>query len=287
MVAVARGNCRANDEEIPMRVDVLTLFPGMLRGPLDESILKRAQAAGLLTTHIHDIRDYATVRHRTCDDTPFGGGAGMVMKIAPLAAAIEHVDRESEPAHVVFLTPDGATLNQSIAHELASLPRLMLICGHYEGIDERVRQYYVHRELSIGDYVLTGGELAALVVIDAVARLLDGVISAESLAEESHSDSLLEYPHYTRPAEWNGHEVPAVLRSGNHAAIAQWRRRQRLARTYQRRPELLAAAQLDRADREFLTGMGWIDPAPLPSRRHTQRRQRPTPAPIEPTDSAV
>lgn len=258
-----------------MRVDVLTLFPGMFTGPLDESILKRAQAAGYLETHVHDIRSYATDKHHTCDDTPFGGGAGMVMKIAPLAAAITSVDAQAEPAHVIFLTPDGSTLTQAIAHELAQLPRLMLVCGHYEGIDERIRQQYVHRELSIGDYVLTGGELAAMVVIDAVARLLDGVISADSLAEESHSDSLLEYPHYTRPAEWQGLEVPAVLRSGNHSAIAVWRRQQRLARTLARRPDLLTHATLDRADRQYLTGLGWVDPAPLPPLRTKKRRAAP------------
>lgn len=258
-----------------MRVDVLTLFPGMFSGPLDESILKRARTAGQLSTHIHDIRAYATDKHRTCDDTPFGGGAGMVMKIAPLAAAIEAVDALAEPAEVIFLTPDGATLTQAMAHELARLPRLMLICGHYEGIDERVRQRFVHREISIGDYVLTGGELAALVVIDAVARLIDGVITAESLTEESHSDSLLEYPHYTRPAAWEGVEVPAVLRSGNHAAIARWRREQRLARTLARRPDLLLTATLDRADRQFLTQYGWVDPSPLPVQKTKQRRAKP------------
>lgn len=262
-----------------MRVDVLTLFPGMFSGPLDESILKRAQAAGHVEAHIHDIRAYATDKHHTCDDTPFGGGAGMVMKIAPLAAAIEAIDAAAEPAHVIFLTPDGATLTQALARELAGFPRLMLVCGHYEGIDERIRARYVHRELSIGDYVLTGGELAAMVVIDAVARLLDGVISADSLAEESHSDSLLEYPHYTRPAEWQGMDVPAVLRSGNHAAIAVWRRQQRLARTYTRRPDLLHTAALDRKDREYLTGLGWIDPAPLPPLK--KKKHRPTTQRVE------
>ncbi|MFM2309391.1 MAG: hypothetical protein RLY87_1512 [Chloroflexota bacterium] len=244
-----------------MRVDVLTLFTAMFDGPLNESILKRAQADGRLDAHVHDIRAYATDKHRTCDDTPFGGGAGMVMKLAPLADAIEHVSATAiEAPHVIYLTPDGTTLTQAIAHELSTKPRLMLICGHYEGIDERVRERYVHQEISIGDYVLTGGELAAMVVIDAVARLLDGVISADSLAEESHSDSLLEYPHYTRPAVWNELPVPDVLRSGNHAAIARWRREQRLARTYARRPDMLTQATLDKHDRAYLRSLGWIDP---------------------------
>jgi len=260
-----------------MRVDVLTLFTAMFAGPLNESILKRAQADGRLAAHIHDIRAYATDKHRTCDDTPFGGGAGMVMKLAPLADAIEQVTAAApEAPHVIYLTPDGTTLTQAIAQELRSKPRLMLICGHYEGIDERVRERYIHQELSIGDYVLTGGELAAMVVIDAVARLLDGVISPDSLAEESHSDSLLEYPHYTRPAVWNDVPVPAVLRSGNHAAIARWRREQRLARTYARRPDMLAHATLDKHDRAYLRGLGWHDPQWT---EHPPRRGKPPQSP--------
>ena len=256
-----------------MRVDVLTLFPAMFDGPLNTSILKRAQADGLLDAQVHDIRAYTTDKHHTCDDTPFGGGAGMVMKIAPLAAAIEAISAtDVRPPHVIYLTPDGTTLTQAIAQELRSQPRLMLICGHYEGIDERVRTRYVHQELSIGDYVLTGGEVAALVVIDAVTRLLDGVISADSLAEESHSDSLLEYPHYTRPAVWQEMDVPAVLRSGDHGAIARWRRQQRLERTFQRRPDLLANAQLDKHDRAFLRSLGWHDPLWT---EHPPRKHRP------------
>jgi tRNA (guanine37-N1)-methyltransferase len=260
-----------------MRVDVLTLFPAMFDGPLHTSILKRAQADGLLDAQVHDIRAYATDKHHTCDDSPFGGGAGMVMKIAPLAAAIEAIgDADTRPPHIIYLTPDGTTLTQAIDNELRSKPRLMLICGHYEGIDERVRTRYVHQELSIGDYVLTGGELAAMVVIDAVARLLDGVINADSLAEESHSDSLLEYPHYTRPAVWQELDVPPVLRSGDHGAIARWRRQQRLERTFIRRPELLAHAQLDKHDRAFLRSLGWHDPlwTERPPRR--QRANRPS-----------
>jgi tRNA (guanine37-N1)-methyltransferase len=236
-----------------MRFDVLTLFPAMFDGPLNESILKRAQQAGHVQMHIHDIRAHATDRHQTCDDTPYGGGAGMVMKIAPLAAAIRDVTTHDEhPPHVIYLTPDGEVFNQSMAVQLAQRPRLMMICGHYEGIDERIRTTFVHQEISIGDYVLTGGELAAMVIIDAVARLIGGVIKADSLAEESHSDGLLEYPHYTRPAMWEGQGVPEVLASGNHGAIAKWRHQQRLLRTALRRPDMLARYPLTAEDRRFL-----------------------------------
>jgi tRNA (guanine37-N1)-methyltransferase len=236
-----------------MRFDVLTLFPMMFEGPLNESILKRAQQAGHVQMHIHDIRAYATDRHQTCDDTPYGGGAGMVMKIAPLAAAIRDVTNHDEhPPHVVYLTPDGETFTQSMAVQLAQRPRLMMICGHYEGIDERIRTTFVHQEISIGDYVLTGGELAAMVVIDAVARLIEGVIKADSLAEESHSDGLLEYPHYTRPAVWEGQGVPEILASGNHGAIAKWRHQQRLLRTALRRPDMLNRLPLSVDDQLFL-----------------------------------
>lgn len=236
-----------------MRFDVLTLFPAMFDGPLNESILKRAQQAGHVQMHIHDIRAYATDRHQTCDDTPYGGGAGMVMKIAPLAAALREIaTHDVSPPHVIYLTPDGEPFHQAMAVKLAQRPRLMMICGHYEGIDERIRTTFVHQEISIGDYVLTGGELAAMVIIDAVARLIDGVIKVDSLAEESHSDGLLEYPHYTRPAVWEGMHVPDVLASGNHGAIAKWRHQQRLLRTAQRRPDMLARIELSDEDRRFL-----------------------------------
>lgn len=236
-----------------MRFDVLTLFPTMFDGPLNESILKRAQQAGHVQLHIHDIRAYATDRHQTCDDTPYGGGAGMVMKIAPLAASIRDVTAQDEqPPHVIYLTPDGEPFHQKMAVQLAHHPRLMMICGHYEGIDERIRTTFVHQEISIGDYVLTGGELAAMVIIDAVSRLIDGVIKADSLAEESHSDGLLEYPHYTRPAVWEGQSVPEVLSSGNHGAIAKWRHQQRLLRTALRRPDMLKRLTLSDADKHFL-----------------------------------
>lgn len=245
-----------------MRFDILTLFPAMFQGPLTESILKRAQQAGRIEIHLHDIRQWTTDRHRTADDTPYGGGAGMVMKAEPLAAAIRAVRAADErPGVTILLTPDGELLTQQIVRELATLPRLLLVCGHYEGIDERVRETLIDRELSIGDYVLTGGELAAMVVVDAVARLVPGVIDSESIVEESHSDFLLEYPHYTRPAVWEGRAVPSVLLSGHHGEIARWRRAERLRRTLTRRPDLLARAAaagvLTKADLALLAELGW------------------------------
>jgi tRNA (guanine37-N1)-methyltransferase len=254
-----------------MRFDILTLFPGMFAGPLGESILKRAQQAGLISVGLHNIRDWATDRHRTADDAPYGGGAGMVMKALPLAACIRAVlsmgDGGLTPSPiphppVLLLSPDGERFTQAIAAELAVEPQLLLVCGHYEGLDERVRETLITRELSIGDYVLTGGELAAMVVLDAVARLVPGVIDAESISEESHSDGLLEYPHYTRPAVWEGREVPAVLTSGHHGEVAKWRRRERLRRTLARRPDMLARAAeqglLDKKDLAYLAELGWV-----------------------------
>ena len=243
-----------------MRFDILTLFPAMFEGPLTESILKRAQAAGLITIGLHNIRDYATDRHHTTDDAPYGGGAGMVMKPTPLAAAIRAVghetrdDDEQSPV-VILLSPDGEPFTQALAEELAQEPWLVLVCGHYEGVDERVREALIDREITIGDYVLTGGELAAMVVVDAVARLVPDVLDAQSTAEESHSDGLLEYPHYTRPAEWEGRAVPPVLLSGHHGEVAKWRRRQRLLRTFQRRPDLLARVEMSEAEREYLAAL--------------------------------
>ena len=226
-----------------MRVDILTLFPGMFVGPFDESILKRAREAGLLQLNLVDIRDFATDRHRTVDDTPYGGGPGMVMKPGPIFAAIEAV--RSADSRVILLSPQGRLFEQAMAIELSTLPHLVLICGHYEGVDERVREHLVDEELSIGDYVLTGGELAAMVLVDAVARLLPGVLGAgDSIVEESHSSGLLEYPQYTRPAEFRGWRVPDILLSGNHAEIARWRRRRALERTRARRPDLLRPEHL-------------------------------------------
>jgi len=224
-----------------MRFDVFTLFPEMFTGPLTESILKRAQAAGLVTIALHNIRDYTTDKHHVTDDYPYGGGAGMVMKPEPVFAAVETVlgmDPATRPP-LLLLTPQGRLFNQAIAREMARLPHLALICGHYEGVDERIREHLVTDEISIGDYVLTGGELAAMVVIDAVCRFLPGVLDGESLQDESHADGLLEYPHYTRPAEFRGWKVPEVLLSGNHQAIRRWRQEQALLRTRARRPDLL------------------------------------------------
>ena len=229
-----------------LRVDVFTLFPSMFVGPLTESIIQRAQENGLLAIHVHDFRQWATDRHRTVDDTPYGGGAGMVIKAPPLIAAVEAVlGTEAAETKTVLLSASGRLFTQAIAHELASSRRLALICGHYEGIDERVSELLHADLISIGDYVLTGGELPAMVIIDAVARLIPGVIDEASIAEESHSTGLVEYPHYTRPATFRGLSVPAVLRTGNHALIQRWRRRQALRRTAQWRPDLLDSCASD------------------------------------------
>jgi tRNA (guanine37-N1)-methyltransferase len=258
-----------------MHFDILTLFPGMFTGPLTESIIKRAVQAGLIGIGIHDIRAYTTDKHHTADDAPYGGGAGMVMKAEPLAAAIRDVasdERRATSAEiaspvthhpspvtlVVLMTPAGELFSQRIAMELAGYEQLVLVCGHYEGVDERACEALIDREISIGDYVLTGGELAAMVVVDAVARLIPGVIDAESIGEESHSAGLIEYPHYTRPAIWEGREVPPVLRAGHHGEVARWRREQQLRRTLARRPDLLERAKLTPADYAFLATIGWI-----------------------------
>jgi tRNA (guanine37-N1)-methyltransferase len=262
-----------------MQFDILTLFPGMFSGPLTESIIKRAVQAGLISIGIHDIRAYTTDKHHTADDAPYGGGAGMVMKAEPLAAAIRDVvdspqsaagsgqsamsdlevptaDRQPQTL-VVLMTPAGELFSQRTAIELAGYGQLVLVCGHYEGVDERLCEALIDRQISIGDYVLTGGELAAMVVVDAVARLVPGVIDAESIGEESHSAGLIEYPHYTRPAVWESREVPPVLRAGHHGEVARWRREQQLLRTLERRPDLLARAELTPADRAFLATLGW------------------------------
>jgi tRNA (guanine37-N1)-methyltransferase len=224
-----------------MHFDIFTLFPAMFQGPFTESILKRAQERALLSIALHNIRDATTDKHHVVDDYPYGGGAGMVMKPDPIFAAIEAVHRGGP---IIYLTPQGRLFNQQIAHELAQESRITLLCGHYEGIDERVCQHLVTDEISIGDYVLTGGELAAMIVVDAVSRLLPGVLAAESTQEESHSNNILEYPHYTRPPEFRGWSIPDVLLSGHHEQIARWRRKEALRRTRERRPDLFAKLDL-------------------------------------------
>ncbi|MCL4460008.1 MAG: tRNA (guanosine(37)-N1)-methyltransferase TrmD [Chloroflexi bacterium] len=239
-----------------MRFDILTLFPSMFAGPFSESIVKRAVEKGLVSINITDIRDFATDKHRATDDYPFGGGSGMVMKPEPIFAAVESLlvpTPDVAPAEIILLTPQGRLFKQRLAQELAGKEWLILICGRYEGVDERVREHLATDEISIGDYVLSGGEIPAMVLVDAVVRLLPGVLGAPpSILEESHSQGLLEYPHYTRPAVFRGWAVPEVLLSGNHAAIARWRREQSLRRTLERRPDLLARAELNESDLRFL-----------------------------------
>ncbi|MCC6935937.1 MAG: tRNA (guanosine(37)-N1)-methyltransferase TrmD [Thermomicrobiales bacterium] len=224
-----------------MRFDIFTIFPGMFHGPFDESIIKRAVERGLLEIALHDIREHGIGRHRSVDDTPYGGGAGMVMAAPPLFDSIESILGDAvADTPIILMSPSGERFNQAIAHELAAMSRVALICGRYEGVDQRVRDHLVTRELSIGDYVLTGGELAAAVIVDVVSRLIPGVIEAASLEEESFSDGLLEYPQYTRPASYRGWDVPNVLLSGHHGEIASWRRQQSLDLTRARRPDLLS-----------------------------------------------
>ena len=221
-----------------MKIDVLTLFPAMFAGALDVSIVQRARTAGLLELQLHNLRDYTHDRHRTVDDSPFGGGPGMVLKPEPIFAAVEKlaVDR----THVILMTPAGRPFNQALARELSGQEHLLLICGSYEGIDERVIETLVDDEISIGDYVLTNGGLPAMIVIDAVTRLLPGALGDDASShDESFSHGLLEYPHYTRPAEFRGMKVPEILLSGHHAEIEKWRATQAAARTAQRRPDLL------------------------------------------------
>lgn len=236
-----------------MRFDVLTLFPDLFRGPLETSILGKARASGLLEVVVHDLRQFTEDRHRTADDYPYGGGAGMVLMAEPIFRAFETVLPERSGARCVYLTPQGRPLDQATVRRLAGYPRIVMLCGHYEGTDERVRQALFDEEISIGDYVLTGGELPALVLIDAVSRLVPGVLGAEaSSLEESFSEGLLEYPHYTRPAVLRGLAVPEVLLSGHHEMVRRWRRRESLRRTLERRPDLLLTADLTVEDNELL-----------------------------------
>ena len=244
------------------RYDVLTIFPGIFRGPLDETILRRALDAGLVEIALHDLRDWTHDRHRTVDDYTFGGGPGMVLKPEPIFEAVEAIQPLAEPsASVVLLTPQGRRLDRDLVGELAALPRLLLICGRYEGVDERVRTQLVDLEVSVADVVVSGGELPALLLLDALVRQIPGVLGGDgSLAEESFEGGLLEYPQYTRPAEFREWSVPEVLLSGHHAEIARWRREQRLQRTLDRRPDLLAGADLTPEERDRLEASGEAPP---------------------------
>lgn len=261
-----------------MLFDIMSLFPEMFPGVLGASIFKRAAEAGHVKVRLHNIRHYTTDKHHTTDDYPFGGGAGMVMKADPLFRSVEWVYRlpdappgitqyepppealssESEPlpsppgTPIVLMTPQGERLTHSLAEQLARHPRLILVCGHYEGVDERVREHLVTQEVSIGDYVLTGGELAAMVLCDAVARLVPGVLAEGSAEDESHARGLLEYPQYTRPADFRGWTVPPILVSGHHGEVEKWRRRESIRRTLLRRPDLLDVANLTKDERRWL-----------------------------------
>lgn len=223
-----------------MRFDIITVLPSLLESPFAHSILQRAQKKGIAEIHVHNLREYTTNKQRSVDDYPYGGGSGMVMQIEPFAACIEKLQSERTYDEVIYMTPDGTTLNQEIANELSTKGNIMVLCGHYKGIDQRIRDLFVTKEISIGDYVLSGGELPAAIVVDAVIRLIPGVLSDETSAlSDSFQDGLLDAPIYTRPAEWRGHKVPEILLSGNEAKINEWRDEQQLARTRERRPDLL------------------------------------------------
>jgi len=242
-----------------LRIDVLTLFPEMILQAVGHSMLKRAQEKGLLTIQAHNLRDYTMDRHKVADDVPYGGGAGMVMKAEPILRAVDALRAQAqscgEEIRLMFPSPQGRTFTQDYAKDLAAEPRrIVILCGHYEGVDERVREALQPEEVSVGDYILTGGELPALVLIDAATRLVPGVLGdPESVVEESFSDSLLEYPHYTRPADVRGMGIPEVLLSGHHEAIRLWRRKQALRSTYARRPDLIRDRNLSREDQRLLS----------------------------------
>ncbi len=237
-----------------MKFDIVTIFPRMFDAPLAEGIVGRAIGRGLVDLRVHDLRDFTEDRHRTVDDVPFGGGPGMVLKVKPVVEAMAAIRRErGEPSAILLTSPQGRAFSQDEAVRLSKLPHVAIVCGRYEGVDERVREYLGAEELSIGDYVLTGGELPALVVLDAVARLLPGAVGDEQSVEaDSFSRGLLDFPHYTRPAEFEGLKVPDVLLSGHHAEIRRWRKREALRRTLARRPELLERAELDDEERALL-----------------------------------
>ena len=275
-----------------MRIDILTIFPNFFTGPLDHGILSRAIRNGNLQVLTHDLRSFTTDRHRTVDDRPFGGGEGMVLKPEPIGKAIATLglsprpERETARESVILLSPQGRTFNQRLARELASLDRIVMICGRYEGVDERINTIFCDREVSIGDYVLSGGELAAAVLIDALVRLIPGVLgNADSAHNESFtrhqpppahpdpdgppvstfaSQGLLDYPHYTRPSDYNGHLVPEALHGGDHAAVRRWRRQMSLKKTFENRPDLLQSVSLDRDDKAFLATLGWPPSTTIP-----------------------
>lgn len=241
-----------------MRFDIFSLFPEVFDAYLNSSILKRAQESGSLDVRTHNIRDWAIDKHHTTDDTPYGGGGGMVMKPEPAFAAVESVLGSPPECPVILMSPQGRTFTQDIAFELSAFSRLALVCGRYESVDERIREHLVTDSISIGDYVLTGGELPALVIVDAVTRLLPGVLGDPGAAiDDSHATGLLEYPHYTRPPEFRGWGIPDVLLSGNHAEITKWRRHESLRRTLNHRPDLLKKANLNQDDLAFLKALGY------------------------------
>jgi tRNA (guanine37-N1)-methyltransferase len=241
-----------------MLFDIVTIFPHFFDSPLKDGVMRRAIETAILKVRTVNLRDFTTDRHRTTDDRPFGGGEGMVMKPEPIYKVLKVLKEEPPEARVILLSPRGKLLDQALAGELAQLGRLILICGRYEGVDERIREHCVDLELSVGDYVLSGGEIAALVVIEAVSRLIPGVLGCESSAKkDSFSDGLLEFPQYTRPRVFKGWEVPEVLMSGDHTRIAKWRREQSLGLTYEQRPELLNRAKLDEKDIKYLRSLGW------------------------------
>ena len=236
-----------------MEFDIFTLLPEVFLPYLESSILQRARQRGLIDVRVHNIRDWAADKHHVTDDEPYGGGGGMVMKVEPVFAAVESVLGVKPGCPVILLTPQGRVFNQVVATDLARHPRLALICGRYEGVDERIREHLVTDQISIGDYVLTGGELPALILVDALSRLLPGVLGdPDGPFDDSHASGLLEYPHFTRPPEFRGWGVPDILLSGNHARIAAWRREQSLRRTYKNRPDMLAKAVLDDSDQKML-----------------------------------
>jgi tRNA (guanine37-N1)-methyltransferase len=245
-----------------MKFEVFTLLPEVFPPYLESSILQRARQRGLIDVHVHNIRDYTHDRHHTTDDTPYGGGGGMVMKPEPVFEAVESVlelgvnHTPPTPVPIILLTPQGRVFTQRVAEELSAYERIALLCGRYEGVDERIREHLVTDEISIGDYVLTGGELPALMIIDAVSRLIPGVLGDPTGAEDdSHSMGLLEYPHYTRPPEFRGWQVPEVLLSGDHGRIEKWRREQALIRTLRRRPDILEKAELSKTDKKFIENL--------------------------------